>query len=151
MKGCVTQAEKLKKEKNKRKAQNFTIHKQHEISYKIMLSIMGKLIGEFNNIGDFVNPTNPNKKSPASSPSSLYTLSSFRGALVGCHLLNTDDYDESVINLDKNEVNYRAEGNANIVLALPKMRKVLRIRKSLIVNSSQTGKLLLKLKSTNNF
>lgn len=37
-----------------------------------------------------------------------------------------------LINLDENEVTYRAEGNANIVLSLPRMRKVLRIRKSLI-------------------
>uniref|UniRef100_A0A336MF01 Inositol-pentakisphosphate 2-kinase n=1 Tax=Culicoides sonorensis TaxID=179676 RepID=A0A336MF01_CULSO len=37
-----------------------------------------------------------------------------------------------LINLDENEVAYRAEGNANIVLSLPRMRKVLRIRKSLI-------------------
>ncbi|XP_063702596.1 inositol-pentakisphosphate 2-kinase [Culicoides brevitarsis] len=37
-----------------------------------------------------------------------------------------------LINLDENEVAYRAEGNANIVLSLPRMQKVLRIRKSLI-------------------
>lgn len=37
-----------------------------------------------------------------------------------------------LVNLDENEVAYRAEGNANIVLSLPRMRKVLRIRKSLI-------------------
>lgn len=42
---------------------------------------------------------------------------------------------ESIINLDENEVTYRAEGNANVVLSLPRMRKVLRIRKSLILDA----------------
>lgn len=50
--------------------------------------------------------------------------------------LSTDPKSSSIaprlINIDENEVAYRAEGNANIVLSLPGMQKVLRIRKSVI-------------------
>lgn len=108
-----------------------------------MLSVMGKLIDDFNNlgsIGDFARfidgGTSPSKKAL-----SAYLLRGHGGTGGAGHTATMmgNDY-ELVINIDDNEVNYRAEGNANIVLALPKMRKVLRIRKSLIVNSSQTGK-----------
>lgn len=47
---------------------------------------------------------------------------------------------DSTINLDENEVIYRAEGNANIVLSLYHMRKVVRIRKSLIKCIESEGK-----------
>lgn len=97
---------------------------------------MGKLIDEFSGIG----PISDYGGSPGGGGGKQQPYQHRRpfGGFHSRFLANEDDL--VVINMEQTAMAYRAEGNANIVLSLPKMRRVLRIRKSLILaNVTQTG------------